>query len=374
MRLAIDCREPLELINTLEDLINNRTNKTTPIIFDRKALDIGDAIIYFDETDLKNPNKQIIFERKALSDLIASIKDGRYNEQSFRLDQSPVHNHNIYYIVEGNIEKFCKSTRNMYNPGIKQTIYSTMFTISYYKGFSLINSQDIKETANFIFRFLDKLTREKTRVSYYRGVSILDPPIRVNCTQGLDKEDGVGSVDVGHVDVFPSENIGSNSSFQGTIGSSPENIGSNSSSQGTIGSSPENIGSNSSSQGTIGSSPENIGSNSSSHGDILPLYGGVGGVPHYSDCIKTTKKSNITLDNILEIMLIQIPGVCPAAAQVISAEFKTMKNLIDCLEQNIDCLNEIMIHQNKTRRLSKTAKTNIFKYILQRDQIIEINT
>jgi ERCC4-type nuclease len=340
MRLAIDCREPLELINTLEDLINNRTNKTTPIIFDRKALDIGDAIIYFDETDLKNPNKQIIFERKALSDLIASIKDGRYNEQSFRLDQSPVHNHNIYYIVEGNIEKFCKSTRNMYNPGIKQTIYSTMFTISYYKGFSLINSQDIKETANFIFRFLDKLTREKTRVSYYRGVSILDPPIRVNCTQGLDKEDGVGSVDVGHVDVFPSENIGSNSSFQGTIGSSPENIG----------------------------------SNSSSHGDILPLYGGVGGVPHYSDCIKTTKKSNITLDNILEIMLIQIPGVCPAAAQVISAEFKTMKNLIDCLEQNIDCLNEIMIHQNKTRRLSKTAKTNIFKYILQRDQIIEINT
>jgi len=287
MRLVIDCREPLELINTLENLISTRASDAMTIILDKKALDIGDAIIYFDETDLLNPNKQIIFERKSLSDLIASLKDGRYNEQSYRLDQYPVHNHNIYYIVEGNIERFCKHSRNINNPSLKQTIYSTIFTLSYYKGFSLINSQDIQESANYIYRFIDKLCREKSRVAYYRkGVAPNPQPEEGN----------------------------------------------------------------------------------------TPYLGGNSDVTPYSDCIKTTKKSNITPDNILEIMLLQIPGVCASAAQAIALKFETMKNLIDSLEKNPEALNGIFIKQNKIRALSKTAKVNIFKYILQREQIIKINT
>jgi ERCC4-type nuclease len=292
MRLTIDCREPQELITILENFITNHPDNIPQIFFDKRALDIGDAIIYFDETDLSNPNKQIIFERKTLADLIASIKDGRYNEQSYRLDKSPTHNHNIYYIIEGNIERFCKNTRNLKNPLLKQTIYSTMFTLSYYKGFSLINSQDIQETATFIYRFLDKLLREKTRKAYY-------------C-----------------IDIFPT--LQKEASICNNIDSNIENI-----------------------------------QNTQTHS--------------YSDCIKTTKKSNITHDNILEIMLIQIPNVCPAAAQAVSTKFKTMKNLIDYLEKDPECLNEIVIRQNKIRSLSKIAKSNIFKYILQRDQIIEIN-
>lgn len=302
MKLVVDCREPVELINSLENYINSRANNSTPIILEKTALDIGDAIIYLDDTDLLNPNKQIIFERKSLSDLIASIKDGRYNEQSFRLDQYSIHNHHIYYIIEGNIERFCKNPRYN-NPNIQQTIYSTMFTLSYYKGFSLINSQNIQETATYIFRFLDKLSREKSRKAHY----IREDSNINNQTHNLNIPITPSTEECIDIDI------------------------------------------------NIDNSKDNK-------------------VTTYSDCIKTSKKSNITIDNILEIMLIQIPGVCPAAAQVITLTFKTMKNLIDNLEANPDCLNNIMIQYSKNRRLSKTAKANIFKYILQKDKIIEINT
>ena len=45
-----------------------------------------------------------------------------------------------------------------------------MFTlpIHYYKGFSLIRTQDILETAEYIIRFVEKMNRDK-RVGYYDG-------------------------------------------------------------------------------------------------------------------------------------------------------------------------------------------------------------
>jgi ERCC4-type nuclease len=54
-------------------------------------LPLGDAIIC-DETG----KEKIIIERKSLADLAASIRDGRYNEQGYRLNQCETHNHHIY--------------------------------------------------------------------------------------------------------------------------------------------------------------------------------------------------------------------------------------------------------------------------------------
>ena len=47
----------------------------------------------------------------------------------------------------------------------------------------------------------------------------------------------------------------------------------------------------------------------------------------YSDVIKTAKKSNITKDNIGEIMLSQIPGISITVAKSLMVSFKTIKNL-----------------------------------------------
>ena len=66
-----------------------------------EQLHIGDVV--FEDV---SGNPILIFERKTLVDLAASIKDGRYNEQSFRLDKETTHNHNIIYIIEGDIERY----------------------------------------------------------------------------------------------------------------------------------------------------------------------------------------------------------------------------------------------------------------------------
>ena len=157
MMLLIDNREPKSLINYLISLNNSDTIK---IKYEVKPLDIGDYIIY----DEINKTNIVIFERKSLKDLEASIKDGRYNEQSHRLNNSLVHNHNIYYIIEGSII-------NYKNNSFKNTLYSTLTSLSYYKGFSIINSLNDIESMEIIYRFLHKLLREKDKKPYYSNVS-----------------------------------------------------------------------------------------------------------------------------------------------------------------------------------------------------------
>ena len=115
-------------------------------------LDIGDFIIKTEDDQIL-----MIFERKSLTDLISSIKDGRYTEQSFRLSEYPINNHNIFYIIEGNIMNFC----NRNNEQIQKTIFSAMLSLSYKKGFSLLHTTGIAETCEFVIRFMEKLESEK---------------------------------------------------------------------------------------------------------------------------------------------------------------------------------------------------------------------
>ena len=103
-------------------------------------------------------------ERKSLNDLASSIKDGRYVEQSHRLMNNPVHNHNIIYLIEGNLSNWVNKYKVQSN-----TLYSAIFSLNYYKGFSVIKTHDITETAEYILRMCDKLNREKKKVSYYEA-------------------------------------------------------------------------------------------------------------------------------------------------------------------------------------------------------------
>lgn len=120
-----------------------------------ETLPLGDIIIN------DGTNDCIIIERKTLSDLAASIKDGRYEEQSYRLNGLNHHNHNIVYLVEGDIHRF-----NTFKERIdKQTLYSAMFSINYFKGFSVMRSNNIEETAliacNMAFKLVTNLATGK---------------------------------------------------------------------------------------------------------------------------------------------------------------------------------------------------------------------
>jgi len=153
MKLILDCREK-KLIDICENLI--KTEKTfKDVIMATKNLELGDIVIE-DETGIE----KLIIERKSFNDLVASIKDGRYTEQSYRLSGYKHHNHNIMYLIEGeNINKHTDS----------QLIYSSTISVNYYKGFSVFRTLNTNETAHTILNWLLKIQKEeakKTRPYY----------------------------------------------------------------------------------------------------------------------------------------------------------------------------------------------------------------
>ena len=119
-----------------------------------ERLPLGD-IIFHDPAQQKDI---VLFERKSLNDLAASIQDGRYKEQSFRLTQTTdFHNHNIIYIIEGDIARYdAKHSRIS-----KSALQSAMVSLLYYKGFSVIRTMNVGETAEFILHFADKVVKER---------------------------------------------------------------------------------------------------------------------------------------------------------------------------------------------------------------------
>jgi len=119
---------------------------------EKSRLVIGDAALRSDHDD----DDIILFERKTLTDLAASIRDGRYKEQSFRMNQyCELANHNIIYIIEGDMAKYADKTPGS-NPISKKALYSAMFSMLYLKGFSVFRTSNVRETADLILYFADK--------------------------------------------------------------------------------------------------------------------------------------------------------------------------------------------------------------------------
>jgi ERCC4-type nuclease len=138
MQIVVDSRE-----QALYTLLKTSTTINQHNV-DIKPLEIGDVLIH------KKDSYKILIERKTVSDLAGSIKDGRYNEQSFRLNEfEGLSNHHIYYLIEGPIK-----SHDLH-------LYSAMFSLSYYKGFSLLRTKDIHETAILILSIANKLEREE---------------------------------------------------------------------------------------------------------------------------------------------------------------------------------------------------------------------
>lgn len=161
MILKIDVRESTLIQICQQNINTNRHYEGIQLV--TEALPIGDIIIC-------DENKEyLIIERKTLLDLSASIKDGRYEEQSYRLDGLTHHNHNIIYLIEGEMNSFVmKSSKNKVDNSM---LYSAMFSINYNKGFSLMRSSNVTETATILCNMCIKLKKDmaKGRVPYHRN-------------------------------------------------------------------------------------------------------------------------------------------------------------------------------------------------------------
>ena len=173
MIIKIDTREQ-ELFTKCQHAINSIT-KFNAIQLISETLPLGDIIIN------DGTNDCIIIERKTLSDLAASIKDGRYEEQSYRLNGLQHHNHNIIYLIEGDMNRF-----NAFKDRIdKQTLYSAMFSINYFKGFSVMRSNSLEETANIACNMVYKLVGglKAGKTPFYSNPGIQSKTKNSHCQQ-----------------------------------------------------------------------------------------------------------------------------------------------------------------------------------------------
>lgn len=253
MILYIDNREPDTIIEQL-NFLNNSLN----ITITKKNLDIGDYLIY----DEINQKPVILIERKSYNDLLSSIKDGRYNEQSYRLNNYELNNHNIFYLIEGNINAQLKQSQKI--------LYSAIFSLNYYKGFSIYYSNNLSDTAIIIFNIISKLIKEKNKIPYFSN---------------------------------------SNNIFN-----------------------------------------ENTNQNANENTNII--------TNDYVQNIKNTKKSNINKENILQIMLNQIPGISNVNSSKIISKYNN--NLYYLLEQ----LKFEDISNNNDNDIPKNIKEKLKYYLI----------
>lgn len=154
MKLIIDCRET-DLIQEMNKQKLKNKNFSN-IEFSVKNLDIGDIIIEKDDIPY------IIIERKTVSDLASSIQDGRYKEQGMRLNSSNLHNHSIYYLIEGNVIGYNSKFSKISN----YTLLSSIISISHTKGFSTYRSSSLIESSVWILQMFHKLSKPDTESFY----------------------------------------------------------------------------------------------------------------------------------------------------------------------------------------------------------------
>jgi len=158
MIIKLDCRENDLRLEMEEIMKTDKSFENITLLI--KSLPLGDAIVCDDD------DKEIlIVERKSLSDLASSIRDGRYAEQGLRLNECSIHNHAIFYLIEGDLNKFSPSKYGA-RPIDSKTLLSSMISISYTKGFSIYRSYSLRESALWLLQTTQKLNKIKNEFYY----------------------------------------------------------------------------------------------------------------------------------------------------------------------------------------------------------------
>lgn len=274
MIIEIDIREK-RLIELIERKLKEDV-KLKHISIKSKALHIGDVCILNDSLETI-----LVIERKSINDLASSIVDGRYSEQSCRLSHSNTPNHNIVYIIEGQVSDL----NTKYTRITHKALYSAMIVLQYFKGFSVFRTMNVEETSEYILRITDKMMREMN-----------------NGKQG----------------------------YYDTYEVTQEN-----------------------------------------KDQISPYVESIQ--------VKMKKQDNITVDNINEIMLCQVPKVSMQTAKAIIHKYGTLYKLMEALKSDPKCLDDIKM-ETKTgtkRSIQKQARTNIIHYLVddyREKQTIHIET
>ena len=123
----------------------------------------------------------LIIERKTLSDLAASILDKRYSEQSYRLSSCKVPNHNIIYLIEGDITLFKSKTRIT-----RDVLENAMISLTFSKGFTVVNTLNPQDTVRYLLALHNKVN-QPGKFSFYYTVESLTTDLSDNAVGALPK-------------------------------------------------------------------------------------------------------------------------------------------------------------------------------------------
>lgn len=142
MKIIIDEREAA----LYEMCVNHENNAPDSFVLEKRVLQLGDILFTNDDESVT----YLCIERKTFLDLLASIKDGRYAEQSYRLLNCYPNAHNVVYLLEGMLSTVKD----------KKLVISCIASLNYFKGFSVHRTVSMAETALYILCMADKMSRE----------------------------------------------------------------------------------------------------------------------------------------------------------------------------------------------------------------------
>lgn len=157
MEIHVDYRETA-LISQFDAAMPHGVNVV------HKNLQLGDVQI----VDAQH-NITLVFERKTLSDLAASIKDGRYKEQKRRILSHCQPKH-VTYIIEGGTPLPSAESRH----GLTQSVYEGAYINSMYRdGIHIVFVRDAPETAKWILNVATKVQQNPEK---FAGASGAEDP------------------------------------------------------------------------------------------------------------------------------------------------------------------------------------------------------
>jgi ERCC4-type nuclease len=300
MKVIIDERET-ELFEKCESLIRS-SRIPSSVELSKEVLNLGDVLIKTDD------NKEVLLiERKSFQDLLASIKDGRYEEQSYRLlHSSGFPPHSVFYLVEGMFAQ-------LRAPLEKKIIMSAITTMQFFKGFSVQRTSTVHESAEWLLHFAEKIERNFSKgvIPYYLTRPFrkyFTPPNREQTLQSADES-------------IKMENMPTNVSEMPVL------------------------------------SAETNGE------DVItePVQTSA----DYCHVVKKVKKENVTPENIGEIILCQIPGISSVTAIAIMKHFNHFTHFIEELSKNPACIENLTTETNgKVRKISKKSIESIKSYLM----------
>jgi ERCC4-type nuclease len=303
MKIIVDERER-DLYQALYAYIHSQSTPL-PLQLEKDTLPLGDISIRRDEDD----KEWVLLERKTLRDLIASIKDKRYEEQSYRLTHSTPPDfqlHNICYLIEGPLN-------TIRNPIERKMVLGSMASLYFFKGFQVMRTSSVEDTAEWIASLALKIERgfaEKKLPWFIRWESItqLSPQPQAPLSP-------------------PNSSTDTGTGTDPPLQQPP-----------SVANIPESI---------IEREPEKA----------------------YCSVVKRTKGANVTPENIGEIVLCQIPSVGPETAISVMQKYEhSIAKLVHALEtEGPQCIEQLTTLDSKghSRKISKACVANIYRFLVE---------